>query len=478
MKRRLFGISAVLLVFLLSLSIPFPARADVAPPEQPPGANIMPGSTTTQVRMLAETVTLTVLSKPSASYPGQAKTEADFTMRNLGSAEEKMQARFPLTFWNDHDNGFGQFPEIPDIQISVDGNTVPTHRIDATYTPSGGVALARSPWAAFDITFPPGKDVNITVKYTTNGYGYDPVFNLRYVLETGAGWNGTIGSADIIVKLPYPASQENVLLRDDTGIPSTTAGAQISGNQVTWHFADFEPTSDNNITASLVTTSAWQSVLDWRAQTQKTPNDGEAWGQLGKAIKTVIRGKHGEIRADAGSEMLYTEALAAYDKSVTLLPKDALWHYGYADLLLAHAAYSQATIGGDYSELSHGIGELRQSLALAPNNQSAKDTAAWIQGLFPWALTIDGNNYDFLILTATPTRSSDVTTIMPEASSTPEPGQPVTTEAPATPVPTSAGPTVEPAPTHATFPASCTGAVGAFFLPVLAGLLWLFSKRH
>ena len=478
-KRRIF-MGAFLFVFLLSLSIPHPALADVAPPQQPPGSAIMPGSETTQVRMLAETVTLTVLSKPSGSYLGQARTEADFTMRNQGSAAEKMEARFPLTFWNGRDDGFGKYPEITDIQILVDGSVVSTHRIDATFTSSGGggVALTYSPWAAFDVTFPPGQDVNITVKYTTNGYGLEPVYNLGYILETGAGWNGTIGSADIIVKLPYEATEENVVLADDTGIPATTAGAQLDGSDVRWHFANFEPTSANNITVSLITTAAWQSVLNWRAQTQKTPNDGEAWGQLGKAVKTIIRGKHGEIRDDSGSNSLYAEAVAAYDKSVTLLPKDALWHYGFADLLLAHSAYASATRNGDYSELSRGVDQLRQSLALSPNNQDALDTAAWISGLFPWALTVDGKSVDYLILTATPTRSADITTIMPEATATPAPTRPAMTDVPVTPVPTPAGPTVEPAPTHATFPASCTGAVAAFFLPALAGFLWLLSKRR
>ena len=49
------------------------------------------------------------------------------------------------------------------------------------------------------------------MSYTVNGYGYYPQIAFDYVLETGAGWNGTIGSADIIVDLPYDASDLNVL---------------------------------------------------------------------------------------------------------------------------------------------------------------------------------------------------------------------------------------------------------------------------
>src|SRR5690349_13754199 len=110
-------------IFILALfaciALPIPARADVAPPEQPPGASIVPGVEFTQVRMLAESVYLTVLSTPLPQYLGQAKTEAIFLMRNLGTAQERMQVRFPLTFWNNSSDGFGRYPEIRDIQILV-----------------------------------------------------------------------------------------------------------------------------------------------------------------------------------------------------------------------------------------------------------------------------------------------------------------------------------------------------------------------
>src|SRR5689334_22132013 len=233
-------------IFILALfacvALPIPARADIAPPEQPPGASIVPGVEFTQVRMLAESVYLTVLSTPLPQYLGQAKTEAIFLMRNLGTAQERMQVRFPLTFWNNSSDGFGRYPEIRDIQILVNGSIVATQRIDANFTsPAGGVAYRQAPWAAFDVTFPPGRDVIITVKYTTNGYGYAPYFALRYILETGAGWSGTIGTAEVTVKLPYEANPKNVLLDEHTGFSQTGPGAQFAGKEVRWHFEDLEP---------------------------------------------------------------------------------------------------------------------------------------------------------------------------------------------------------------------------------------------
>jgi hypothetical protein len=51
------------LISLLSLTLLLPAapaRADIAPPQQPPGSSLGPGQENTQVRMLAERVHIDV----------------------------------------------------------------------------------------------------------------------------------------------------------------------------------------------------------------------------------------------------------------------------------------------------------------------------------------------------------------------------------------------------------------------------------
>ncbi|MGC1377472.1 MAG: hypothetical protein WA821_14665, partial [Anaerolineales bacterium] len=432
-----FWARIVILALFVSLLTPITARADVAPPQEPPGTNIVPGTLPTQVRMVAETVTLTVLAKPSADYLGQAATEAVFTMRNLGSVEEKMEARFPLTFWNNENNGLLQYPEIPDIRIQVDGKAVATHRIEVAYTPEQGVPYHPTPWAAFNVTFPPGKDVIVTVKYTTNGgnarngYNLDPYFPLRYILETGAGWNDTIGSADIIVKLPYAANLKNIVLSDPYLTP-TTSKPTLVGNEIRWHFEDFEPTSADNLDVMLVKTSTWQKVLDESEYLRQHPNDGEAWGQLGKAYKEIALPDNGNKgpRTDSnypndpdGREM-YQLSLQAYEKAVTLLPKDALWHYGFADLLWRHFGHRDSDFSGnpqDMAEFIHILAELHQSLALDPNYQDAKDLADWLNVDFPWAVSVTGDGYDYLALTAIPTFPPVTATPSPEPSSTLEP---------------------------------------------------------
>jgi tetratricopeptide (TPR) repeat protein len=407
MKKRswFYGISLALLVCLL---LPVSARADVAPPESPPGVTLLPGAETTQVRMMAETVTMTVLATPSAGSLAQAKTEAVFTMRNLGAQAETMDARFPLTFWNGQSDGFFNYPEIGGISIKVDGRTVATQRVttaneyDSTAPPV--------PWAAFNVTFPPGQDVIIQVNYMADGFGYPEgsYAAFKYVLETGAGWKDSIGSADIILRLPYEANPMNVMLYDanswGTGFSETTPGAQLSASEARWHFENLEPTSENNIEITILTPQAWRALQEKIALAQKYPNDGETWGQVGKAYKTALRIGHGDMRRDAVGESMYQEGVAAYQKSVDLLPDDALWHYGFADLLLLHYERSSSR---QQSELIKIVDELHKCLALDPKNQNALDLVSWISGSMPEYIHCENGTCDYLALTAIPSTPTE-----------------------------------------------------------------------
>jgi tetratricopeptide (TPR) repeat protein len=477
--------AAITLSMLAAVLVFGHVRADVAPPESPPGTNIVPGNSATRVRMLSETVTLIVLSQPAAGHVGQAKTEARFTMRNLGDSEENIEVRFPLTFFDGNDNGFGNFTEIADIHIEVNGQTVSTRRIESSYTrPDGTGATRPTPWAAFNIAFPPGKDVGILVNYTSDGFGYAPYYSLRYVVETGAAWNGTIGSADVIVKLPYEASAKNILMGEGT---STTPGAELSGQEVRWHFEDFEPTLENNIQITLLQSAVWRNILNENDNVMHNPADGEAWGRLGKSYKEIVRLRRA-FRPDPGGLEMYNLASQAYDKAVTLLPNDALWHYGFADLLWSHYDYlTYVNPQQGYAEISRAADEIRKSLALDPNNQDAILFAQNIASMYPWAIAENGADFNYPILTATPTNSpiTETPTTSPaqqaqqlSATSTAEPKQ-MTPTAQATDCST---PDCKEKPSSIAIPATkttslpfCSGSL--LLLPFLAGFFYLFLKR-
>jgi hypothetical protein len=467
-----FWARAIILALFVSTLVFIPARADVAPPEPPPGVIISPGNEITQVRMVSEVVTLTLIS--SGDQVGKAKTEANFLMRNLGSNAEKIDVRFPLIFGEAlyYTELYGI---IKDFQVQVNGKPVSTSQV-ITKDESSGTDI---PWATFSVGFPPGQDVRIAVTYTAQGFGYDPLLSFRYILETGAGWEDTIGAGDIIVCLPYEASPQNVVLDSSRGFEIVAGAPVFSGNEIRWHFENLEPTPNENFQVDLISPVFWRRVLTERQNTAKNPNDGEAWGRLGKAIKEVIREPKGYLREDDGAKQLYSEAVQSYEKAVTLLPNDALWHYGFADLLWSHYLFSVYFRGSqDYSELTRLSAELKTSLQLDPANQNVQDLATGISSQLPWALAHGAQGYDFLVLTATPTfapeTATDVVVVTPELSPTPLPvKQRLAAEKTNTPLPPL--PAVTPVKTPASGIPFCGGT--ALLLPMLAGLLWFFSKR-
>lgn len=190
----------------------------------------------------------------------------DFTMRNLGTKSESMAVRFPMTA----NDGFGNYPEITDLIIKVDGQQIPYRR--ASY-PDIRYQDQDVPWAEFDTVFLIGQDVPIQVSYNIKGSGYMPFTAFYYILESGAGWNDTIGSADIILRLPYEANTQNVIMNMQIGWAETPAGGVIEGNEVRWHFDNFEPSFDGsvkNMEFALVAPVNWQSILKERKNVRRS----------------------------------------------------------------------------------------------------------------------------------------------------------------------------------------------------------------
>lgn len=458
--KRVFQIFAI--VLLVAILIPVDVRADVAPPAQPPGANPEAGAEGTQVRMMAETVLIEVQPGASANDLGQAKITADFTMRNLGNETEKMAVRFPLSV----NDGFYNYPEIRNLQIKVNGRAVSTRRI-MQEDPVWGADLV--PWAEFDVTFPSGQDVPIQVTYIIYGTGEYPFVSYSYIFHTGEGWKDTIGSADLIVRLPYEANPQNIILDETTGWSETMAEGTMSGNEIRWRFEDLEPTRENDFEVSLVMPSVWQKVLTERKNLAANPNDGEAWGRLGKLYKEVFFFRRG-FRHDAGGQELYRLSLEAYEKAVTLLPDDGLWRAGFADLLAVHAYYVSWEGGDPTGEALRSMQEIHRALELAPNDPKVREIAESIYYFFPDAVDLLESGYDFLWLTATPLPPPPTIAPTLEPTRTPE----ATSTVPAA---ESAFPTSEAAsnPTPAP-PGGGTPLCGSAILIPL-GLVWLARRR-
>jgi hypothetical protein len=459
---------AVLLVICILLAIPNVVIADVAPPEQPPGANPGPGSETTQVSMLSEMVLIDVQATAPAKSFGQAMVTANFTMRNLGTQDESMKVRFPIGA----ENGFSSIPEITNFEVSVNGSPVAIQRTTGT-DPYGSSETV--PWAEFPVTFPVGVDTHITVSYTleASGLGFAKVW-FDYIFSTGAGWKGSIGSAELTVRLPYPASEQNIVRNTSPDYGMTKPGGVISGNEIRWTYKDLEPTASDNFKVEVVSPVLWQKVLQDRADTVTYPNDSEVWGRLGKQLKELVIGSKGRgfrtfgIATDPGALSVFAESRQAYQMAVTLRPDDPLWHAGYADLL-GYYAYWAAMEGLDTrQEAVQAINEIKLALDLAPSDATVTVIASAISYEFPEGMTWNGASFDYPWLTATPLPPTPTQA----TSATPAPGEATATLIAA----------ATQAPPAVVQPPATPGTTSKPLLPICGGvmllpLLWLLVRR-
>lgn len=311
--------AAALLGTLLPAS---PGRADIAPPEQAPGSNITP-ETATRVQMVAERVVIEVLRVKGTGGNGLpvANVTATFTMRNNSPAGETLRVRFPLTDPGGMGDGFGGHPEIEQFTVRVNGRRAAT-QIITTPNPRG----ADEPnvkWATFEVTFPPGQDVEITVEYILQSTGYMPYGRFKYILETGAGWDGPIGTAEFIVKLPYPANEQNVA---GASLPGGTFG----GNQVRWTVNDIEPGPADNFFVTVLAPAVWQRILEAKQAAERQPTRASAWRNLAQAYLSAIFVKYGP---EAGAQFIPLVE-EAYRRAQESDPTSAQLHAELAQVFL------------------------------------------------------------------------------------------------------------------------------------------------
>jgi len=502
--RYRIHLASFAILFLWLVSFAAPVQADVAPPAQPPGGSIVPGEST-QVQMQSEIVEVTVQPLPYVGEPqlvdktAQAKVKASFTMRNLGSAVEKMQVRFPLMDPSGMGDGFGNYPEIQDIQVRLNEKLVSTTRIT---TPTPNTWDKNAPpiaWAAFDATFPPEKNVAIDVSYTLKPTGYYPVAEFRYILETGAGWRGPIGSADIVLRLPYDATPQNVL----QGENNSTIGGQYVGNEVRWHYENLEPTARDNWAGDIVTPGLWQSILDARAALRSPQPDATAWRLLATTTSLAAQDKSGKgwLREDDAGRRLVDESANAYEKAVALVPGDPGMHAAYAGLLWRivlqykfPTADSQPVTGD--ATLTRCVNEINSALKLDPKNEQAQSLRDWMQGTYPAIISVTDTGQLNLATPASSSQTAPTTTsTQPSPLASTPTGISTPTRAPTlapttvlstptarqvspTSLPATSTPAAPPKPDRPTTPAVVLMAgLVVVLLGVVLALIWWLSHR-
>ena len=376
MRNRLrCGIGATLAVVATLLAMLSPVRpvaADVAPPWYAQGATIGPGETPTYVQMVSEEVLLVIEGRTLADPDRQGlaanlmvgHVSATFVMRNQGEVEESFDVWFPLST----PDGFGRISQVESFSASVDG-------VAAAVTEQMGPGRWDEivPWATWPVTFPPGQDVVLSVGYDVLPVGYAPYGTFHYVLDTGAGWWGSIGQGTVTARLPYPVDEYNAVLNADSTSDTAPnpAGFTVSGSEVVWQFSDLEPTAESNIRLTILAPSRWEAVVAGQNAVALNPDSAEAWLQLARAAWDVLQFRYGLLLIGRSAEIA-SWVDEAYQQAIRLAPEDVGIHVEYLRYM-----QESCSVEGPPPEQFGPV--LEQALALAPDDEDVAELARWAE---------------------------------------------------------------------------------------------------
>ena len=234
-------------------------------------------------------------------------------------------------------------PRIEGFQVKVDGHAV-DYTVSELPNPKGA-DKPLLPWASFPITFPAGKETLIHVSYLLP---LQPAVKgselaLYYIFQTGAGWAGPIGQAELILNLPYPASEEtlagtppgslNLPYGKPEALPGLPSGGVLEGHQARWTWKDFEPGPKDDFSIWLIGLGKWQELQNARAAVQAKPQDGQAWLDLASVYRSLST--RGYNTPSIFSPSYLQSGIQAYQKAAILLPGHPAPHAGLALLTLA-----------------------------------------------------------------------------------------------------------------------------------------------
>lgn len=409
MRKSIFSLMALLVWMACGPASPAASArpaVDITQPPPPAGVTIYPGTASTQVRMLAETVEINVADN-APGEPPTARIRAVYTMRNMGSEAETVQVRFPLNFISpDYMTDWEQcafplaYPEIADFYALVDGQAAAVSNTTQTISDPAGKKgdVEVACWANFTVAFPPGQDVQIETRHTAQGapgaYGTDVYIQFHYVLASGAAWFDTIGSAQIILRAPYTFNNK-------TKLPHFPENGVVNGSEIRWNYSEFEP--DFSIHAAMMNPRHWQYIQDSTRAVTDAPQDGNAWWGLAEAYKAAVKVSPEGWRTDEAGYEMFGKSATAYARAAALRPDDADLRYGYAELLIWNAFYPSFGRAEDIDAgLVRGVEQLKRALEINPQHISGnallKRLAEWPGAPRP-IVNLSETGADYLILT-------------------------------------------------------------------------------
>jgi hypothetical protein len=418
----------------------------------------------------------------------QAHVTASFLMRNQGESEEAFDVWFPLGA----PDGYSAVTTVSNFRAWVDDE-------EATITEQERVGEweAIVPWATWPAIFPPGEDVILRVTYDVLPDGYSPYGTFPYILETGAGWLGPIGEGIIIFRLPYEVNRFNTVLNPEayggleTGwmIPNP-ADYTVAGTDVVWHFSDLEPTSEDNISLTVLAPLVWEEIGAARKDAAAMPDSAAAQLRLARALTSALYFRYG-LNPIGASVELADEVQTAFRRALELTPEDVNAYIDYLDFMQLLPEPVMTELPEDF------VPTLDRALELDPQNGRLLSLQDWLTSVEPYLVTTtpapEATATATARATARPTRTlSPSRTAPPTGTATPSPtARPSPTRtATGTPEPTATAPptatsvaahiatdeaTSTPTPTAQSGRGGiCPGSVALFLAP--AGIL-LWQRR-
>jgi hypothetical protein len=364
----------VLVCIFSSLLVPAPVQAGARQPALPGGSSIKPGEET-PIQMASEIITINVRQATEADnalvnlspniypfqhnpiwFPAIAEVEADFTMKNPTSEAVNLTVWFPLASALDDADwklySGETVPTIASLQVSVNDKAI-DYSTSELPNPKGA-DKPPLPWASFRVTFPGGKETVIHVSYSLPPQPFGEIeMALYYIFQTGSGWAGPIGSVELTLNLPYPASVETVaampfgslrlppyyLPSARADLPRATTSMEENRVHIRWH--DFEPGAGDNFALWLLQPHTWQELETARAAVEANPQDGRAWLDLGSTYYLRLGSEFTTLSIFSPSFL--PAGIAAYRKAADLLPAHPAPHAGLGLLsLIPYLPYKNA----------------------------------------------------------------------------------------------------------------------------------------
>ena len=317
-SHRLLGL-AMLSSLLVGLTFPVRAIADVGvPPWALQAAALSHGEGTTHVQMVSEDVVIRVEEEQNDAvftYSNEryaasqliGRVSATFLMQNKGDEVEAFDVWFPL--WLPNYPWGAQVVPVQAFRVWVDGRAVTAQTVVSQDSTGMGLEEGQ-PWAVWPVQFPPGEFVEIRVVYDGYPAGELPYASFTYILETGADWDGAIGSGRVTYILPYDVDETNVLPPEGEVL--------IDGNEVTLSFEDLDPTEEDNVSLVMLAPDVWRDVESARANVEVDPGSSLAQLAYAHASMSGVRVMKAYALTTALSGFYTEEALDAFETALSI----------------------------------------------------------------------------------------------------------------------------------------------------------------